>query len=200
MTRFRKNVLVAVAVCVFGSIGISTSCQILGTRAAVQARDRIAADQAAKNDPVEKPNLSLWIPDEELGVWDPVNTNVNPVPWRVYAPSNADPNGSAEFRHLAVGKRVRVEGLAWGYDVNTLMPKSRVVFDGGTVLVKGVDFHKPEVRGRVVRVVGTLLLESMSQPGVSRQLPKYYCLAAESFEVIEQSTEPHVVALPRQQE
>ncbi len=99
-----------------------------------------------------------------------------------------------------LGKHVQVEGLAWGYDVNTLMPKSRVIFDGGTVLVKGVDFNKAEVRGRVVRVVGTLLLESMSLPGVSRQLPKYYCIEAKSFEVVEQATDPRVVARPKQEE
>lgn len=99
-----------------------------------------------------------------------------------------------------MGKRVQVEGLAWGYDVDTHIPKSRVVFEGGTVLVKGVDFNKPELRGRIVRIVGTLLLESMSQPGFKRQLPNYYCIESETFEVIEQSTKPKVVALPKSEE
>ena len=70
----------------------------------------------------------------------------------------------ADFRHTAVGKRVRVEGIGWGYDVQTDLPTSRVVFEGGTILVRGVDFNKPAVRGKVVRVVGTLRLASMQHP------------------------------------
>lgn len=159
--------------------------------------ERNFALHAAENGPSNKTNLSLWVPDEELRVWDPVNPNVNPVPWRVYASPDADPRSSAEFRHLAVGKRVRVEGLAWGYDVNTDLPKSRIVFEGGTVLVKNVDLNKANVRGRVVRVVGTLLLESMPHPGFERQFPNYYCIDAESFEIIDQAAEPKVVALPK---
>lgn len=159
--------------------------------------ERNVALHAAENGPSKKSNLSLWVPDEELLVWDPVNPNVNPVPWRVYASSVDDPRTSAEFRHLAVGKRVRVEGLAWGYDVDTDLPKSRVVFEGGTVLVKNVDFNKADVRGRVVRVVGTLLLESMPHAGFDPQFPNYYCIDAESFEIIGQAAEPKVVALPK---
>ncbi len=200
MSRLRKAILWPVAVCLLGGFGIVTSFQLFNPRTAVQAQERIAARRAVENDPATKPNLSLWVPDKELRVWDPVNPNVYPVPWRVYASSDADPKGDAEFRHRAVGKRVQVEGLAWAYDVDTHIPKSRVVFEGGTVLVKGVDFNKPELRGRVVRVVGTLLLESMSRPGVSRQLPKYYCIEAKSFEVVEQATDPRVVALPKQEE
>ncbi len=73
-----------------------------------------------------------------------------PVPWRVYGSTPDDSRGRADFRHTAVGKRVRVEGLAWGYDVDTELQKSRVIFEGGTVLVKGVDFNKPTVHGRIV--------------------------------------------------
>ena len=153
--------------------------------------------QAADNGPAKKPNLSLWVPDEELRVWDPVNPNVNPVPWRVYGSTADDPRRRAEFRHTSVGKRVCVEGLAWGYDVDTDLPKSRVIFEGGTVLVKAVDFNKPEVRGRIVRVVGTLLLETMPHPGFERQFPNYYCIDAESLEIIERASEPDVIALPK---
>src|SRR3712207_3899893 len=86
-----------------------------------------------------KSNLSLWVPEEELTVWDPVNPNVNPVPWRVYGgPARPDGTRPDQFRHAAVGRRVRVEGIAWGYDVKTDLPKSRVLFEGGAALVKGV--------------------------------------------------------------
>src|SRR5690606_25750934 len=149
--------------------------------------------RAAEKPPGDKPNLSLWVPEEVLRVWDPVNPNVSPVPWRVFGPKRADGERSAEFRHAAVGKRDQVEGIGWGYEVKTELPKSRVVFEGGTVLVKGVDFNKPEVRGKLVRVVGNLSLESMPHRGFERQFPNYYVIDAESFEVIETVTEPKVV-------
>jgi len=156
-----------------------------------------AALQAAENGPANKPNLSLWVPDEELRVWDPVNPNVNPVPWQVYGPKGDGGQRTAAFRHTVVGKRVRAEGIGWGYDVDTDLPKSRIVFEGGTVLVKGVDFNKPEVRGKCVRVVGTLRLESMPLKGITRQFPNYYRIDAESFEVIDRVTDPNVILDPR---
>jgi hypothetical protein len=144
----------------------------------------------------KEPNLSLWVPEEELAVWDPVNPNVNPVPWRVFGPIPDEGKRTAAFRHTAIDQQVRVEGLAWGYDVETELPTSRVVFEGGTVLVEGVDFHRADVLGKTVRVVGTLRLEWMPQRGFERQFPRYYCLEAESFEVIERVTDPRVVLVP----
>lgn len=148
---------------------------------------------AAGDESVKKTNLSLWVPEEELRVWDPVNPNVNPVPWRVYGPTKDGGQRSVEFRHQAVGKRVRVEGIGWGYDVDTDLPKSRVIFEGGTVLVHGVDFNKPEVRGKLVRVVGSLRRETIPHPGFERSFPHYYRIDAASFEVIDNVTDPQVV-------
>ena len=155
-------------------------------------RGRHPAARAA-DDSVNKPNLSLWVPAEELTVWDPVNTNVNPVPWRVLGPVRGDGQRSAEFRHAALGKRVRVEGIGWGYDVKTDLPKSRVVFEGGTVLVKGVDLNEPALHGKIVRVVGTLRLGTMEHPGFTLTHPNYYFLEAESAKVVDRVTEPNVV-------
>lgn len=157
----------------------------------------LPAAQAAGDGPTKKPNLSLWVPEEELRVWDPVNPNVNPVPWRVYGPARDGGQRAAEFRHAAVGKRVRVEGVGWGYDVKTDLPKSRVVFEGGIVLVAGVDLNKPEARGKLVRVVGTLRREAMPHPGFDRQFPDYYRLDAESVEFIDRVSDPRVVLDPK---
>jgi hypothetical protein len=88
---------------------------------------------------------------------------------------------------------IRVEGLAWGYGVKTELPTSRAVFEGGTVLVDGVDFNQPDVRGKLVRVTGVLRLKWMPHAGFERQLPNYYCIEAESFEVIDQVSDPKVV-------
>jgi hypothetical protein len=197
MKRFVPSLLVLVIVSIFSM----HSVRLWSQRSELVAKEREQLEQnvsvqAAENGP-KKPNLSLWVPDQELQVWDPVNPNVNPVPWRVYSSSDDSPRGRAEFRHLAVGKRVCVEGLAWGHDVHTDLPKSRVVFEGGTVLVKGVNFNKAEVRGRIVRVVGTLLIESMPHSGFERQFPRYYCIDAEAFEIIEQATAPQVVTQPK---
>ena len=155
--------------------------------------DKPSALQAAPNAPLKQPNLSLWVPEEELKVWDPMNPNVNPVPWRVFELKRDNGERSADFRHTAIGKQVRVEGIAWGYEVKTELPKSRVIFEGGTVLVNGVDFNKPEIRGKSVRVFGSLRLETMPHPGFARQFPNYYCIDAKSFEIIDQIAEPNVV-------
>lgn len=150
---------------------------------------RVVEDRTSK-----MPNLSLWVPEEELQVWDPVNPNVNPVPWRVFGPID-DEERSAAFRHTAIDQRVRVEGLAWGYESRAEVPTSRVVFEGGTVLVDGVDFNKPEIRGKSVRVIGVLRLRSFPHRGFERQFPNYYCIESESFEVIDQVADPKVVRI-----
>jgi hypothetical protein len=80
--------------------------------------------------------------------------------------------------------------------VKTDLPKSRVVFEGGTVLVKGADFNKPETRGRCVRVVGTLRLGEVPHRGFERRFPHYYFIDAESSEVIDRVAEPNVILEP----
>ena len=155
--------------------------------------DGHGALQAAQEAPSKKPNLLLWVPEEELKVWDPVNPNVNPVPWRVYGPKQDDGRRAGGFRHTAIGKTVWVEGIAWGYDVKTHLPKSRVLFEGGTVLVKGVDFNRPDVRGKSVRVVGSLRLGAMTRFGFLPRCPNYYYIDATSFEILDRVAEPNVV-------
>jgi hypothetical protein len=185
----RRRLPIAVSLCVF--------VVVLGAvlRMPLDGRSGL---QAAEDAPGKKANLSLWVPEEELKVWDPVNVNVNPVPWRVYRLKGDDGQRPGKFRHTAVGKAVCVEGIAWGYDVETNLPKSRVIFEGGTVLVKGVDFNKPDVRGRCVRLTGTLRLGSMYSLGqhFERKLPNYYYIDARSFDIVDRVTEPSVILAP----
>jgi hypothetical protein len=138
-------------------------------------------------------NLHLWVPEEELTVWDPINVNVNPVPWRVYGKKREDGVRESMFRHTAVGKSVRVEGIAWGYDVETDLPTSRVVFEGGTVLVRGVDFTHPAMRGKSVRVIGTLRRGTMTPRRFVRQYPHYYYIDARTFKALDRVVEPNVI-------
>ena len=152
-----------------------------------------ASLQAAEAAPRKKFNLHLWVPEEELKVWDPVNVNVNPVPWRVYGAKRDDGVRTSLFRHTAIGKSVRVEGIAWGYDVETDLPTSRVIFEGGTVMVRGEDFNRPEIRGKCVRVIGTLRLGTKTRRGFDLQYPNYYYIDATTYDVLEQVGEPKVI-------
>lgn len=144
-----------------------------------------------------KPNLHLWVPDEEMKVWDPINTNVNPVPWRLKKELPGPQNNQDIMRHHAIGKAVRVEGIAWGYDVKTEMPKSRIIFEGGTVLVDGIDLNAATYRGRLVQIVGTLELRSMAHADLKRALPFYYCVNASEVNLLSQVSEPKPVLMAR---
>lgn len=155
--------------------------------------DRHAAAQGAENASPAKSNLHAWVPEEELTVWDPMNVNVTPVPWRVYGKKRVDGVRASMFRHTAIGKSVRVEGIAWGYDVETDLPTSRVIFEGGTVLVRGMDFNQPRIRGKSVRVIGTLRRGTMTRMGFHIQYPHYYYIDARTFDMLDQVVEPNVI-------
>lgn len=142
----------------------------------------------------DEPNLSFSVPEEELGIWDPINPKINPVPWYVHLPEAGEGQPSSMLRHMAIGKRVQAEGIAWGYDTSEPpFPKSQLIFDGGTVLVKGADFTAKETKGKTVRVVGTLRLHPPTmRPGIYRPTPKFYYIDAESVELVSAVSEPHV--------
>ncbi len=141
-------------------------------------------------------DLTVRVPAADLDIWDPINVNVNPIPWRVSGPARDNGVRTSEFRHQAIGARVRVEGIAWGYDVKTDAPKSRVLFEGGVVLIKDVDFNRPGVRGKAVRVEGTLRREAFAgHPGFERRFAEYYYIDATSFEIIDAVMVPEVVRL-----
>jgi hypothetical protein len=85
-----------------------------------------------------------------------------PVPL-VLGPAQPDGSRSITPRKDAVGKRVRVEGLAWGQPFGLkgqdgtisshVLPQ--VVHQGGSVFVKGIDFTATKALGKPVRVTGT---------------------------------------------
>jgi len=143
--------------------------------------------------------ITVRVPAADLRIADLMNPNVNPIPWRVFDPTPEQGQRAATFRHQAIGEEVVVEGIAWGY---VLEPEkappgtlqSRVLFEGGLVLVKGADFNQPEIHGRLVRVEGTLQREMM--PGrfrSYREFPLHYFIDVSSFEVVDAVTDPHVV-------
>ena len=147
--------------------------------------------------------ITVRVPAADLRIWDPMNPNVNPIPWRVFTPADDQNERTATFRHQALGEAVVVEGIAWGYvprpgSAPSDAPQSRVLFEGGVVFVKGADFNQPEIHGRLVRVEGTLQREMI--PGrlrFHREFPEYYFVDAGSFAVIDAVTDPRVVRQKR---
>lgn len=163
---------------------------------AVQPSPRVAEGKTERPDPDTLVDRTMRVPAADLGIWDPINVNVNPVPWRVSGPADADGVRPSQFRHQALGACVQVEGIAWGYDVKTEAPRSRILFDGGVVLIKGADLNRPEVHGKLVRAVGTLRREFFkSHPGFDRQFPEYYFIDVTTFEIIDAVTSPEIVRL-----
>jgi hypothetical protein len=158
-----------------------------------------AQTPAAAADADTLTEITVRVPAADLRIWDPVNPNVNPIPWRVFTPADDQNERTATFRHQALGEAVVVEGIAWGYvprpeAATSGAPQSRVLFEGGVVLIKGADFNHPEIHGRLVRVEGTLRREII--PGrfrFHREFPEYYFVDASNFAVIDAVSDPHVV-------
>ncbi len=99
-----------------------------------------------------------------------------------------------------VGKRVQVEGIAWGQpfgsSTNSLSPwaQAHVSFDGGEIFLQGADFANDGMKGKLVRVTGTLRCD----PGAHSRfgdIPKYYFIEVESYESIDMVEEPLLLAL-----
>jgi hypothetical protein len=123
-------------------------------------------------------------------------------PGMVYGPLRDDRSRDITVRKDAVGKRVIVEGIAWGQPFGlkgqegTISPWAgpHVVHQEGSVFVKGVDFTETRARGKPVRVTGTLRL----QPGVHShkkfgRLRPYFYIEATAFEPLEAVADPYIV-------
>jgi hypothetical protein len=155
-------------------------------------RSRAASDADALAE------ITLRVPAADVRIWDPMNPNVNPIPWRVYGPAGNEDDRTAQFRHQAIGEVIVVEGIAWGYvhepgTPHSGVPTSRVLFEGGVLLAKGADFNQPDIHGRLVRIEGTLQREAIpGHPGFKRQFPEYYFVDVTDFALIEAVTDPHV--------
>jgi hypothetical protein len=103
------------------------------------------------------------------------------------------------WRYEAVGREIVVEGIALGEppEQPLHMTSQRVIYEEGTIFVRGVDFPKLDAVGKPVRVKGTLQLEPESiiefggyEPIVDE---KWYYLEATDAEVLERVTDPHLV-------
>ncbi len=69
-----------------------------------------------------------------------------------------------------------------------------VVYEGGAVFVRGVDFTATKTRGKPVRVTGTLRREPQS--ATSRVAVRgYYCVEATGFGLLDAVGDPHPVYL-----
>lgn len=106
-------------------------------------------------------------------------------------------------RHLTLesvaGKPVQVEGLLWGgTDQSSSSPHAgpHVVYDGGSVFVKGPKILGANHRGKIVRVSGVLrrVTRPISRiPGRTIRLPDYYCIQAERVTLLPSVKDPHLV-------
>jgi hypothetical protein len=118
----------------------------------------------------------------------------------IYGPLREDGSRDVTIRKDAVGKRVIVEGIAWGQPFGrkgqegTISPWAgpQVVHQGGSVFVKGIDFTETKARGKPVRVSGILRLD----PGTNSRfgdLKPYYFIEATTFEPLDAVTDPYLV-------
>ncbi len=118
-------------------------------------------------------------------------------------PLRADGSRDVAFRKDAVGKRVIVEGIAWGQPFGlkaqkgTISPHAgpQVIHQGGSIFVKGIDFTETKALGKPVRVTGTLQLqpELHSEFSPAAGLKPYYYIQATTFESLDAVTDPYLV-------
>lgn len=103
------------------------------------------------------------------------------------------------WRHEAVGREVVVEGIALGEPPQqpSHMTAQRVVYEEGTMFVRGVDFRDLDAIGKIVRVSGTLRLEPESVMEFDGHEPivveKWYYLDATDAKILERVEDPHLV-------
>lgn len=118
----------------------------------------------------------------------------------IYGPLREDGSRQVFTLKDVVGKKVIVEGLAWGQPFGlkgqegTISPWAgpQVIHQGGSVFVKGIDFTESKARGKPVRVPGILRLD----PGTHSRfgnLKPYYFVEATTFEPLEAVTDPYLV-------
>jgi len=128
-------------------------------------------------------------------------SNLPPV---VYGPLKKDGTRNIKTRQDVVGQPVRVEGIAWGQPFGlkgqegTISPHAgpHVVYDGGSVFVKGIDFTETKARGKPVRVTGTLRLEPMVRTRWGN-VKAYYFIEATGFEQLDAVVDPNLVYLEK---
>jgi hypothetical protein len=143
--------------------------------------------------------VEVRVPEQERDV----NEAAQVSPLFVYGPLREDGSRDATWRHQAVGKKVRVEGIAWGQpwgadgEKGTVSPHAgpKVLYEGGAVFVRRVDLAAKDARGKAVRVVGTLRLEPESRTAWG-DVEKWYYIEPASFEVIERVSDPVLVLIP----
>lgn len=124
------------------------------------------------------------------------------LPPAVYGPLRDDHSRVVFARKDVVGKRVRVEGIAWGQPFGregqkgTISPHAgpQVIHQGGSVFVRGIDFTESGARGKTVRVEGVLRRAPQSQSRFG-DVPGYYYIEAADYEVLSSVTDPHLVLI-----
>ena len=114
----------------------------------------LATTRVSAQVPIQVPirsTVQWWYPTEVYG----------PL---VYGPPAEDGSRAAEYCVKAVGKRVQVEGIGWVLpsaaegrkDLLSPPDAPRVIFEGGSINVRGADFTKAKVHGKLVRIGGTI--------------------------------------------
>ncbi len=144
----------------------------------------------------EKPRVAEPDPD--------VQEVTDPLPI-VHGPLQKDGSRKLKSRKDVVGQPVRVEGIAWGQPFGlkgqegTISPHAgpHVVYEGGSVFVKGIDFTETKARGKPVRVTGTLRFEPKTIIHRWGDIKGYYYIEATGFETLDAVTDPHLVYLEK---
>jgi hypothetical protein len=91
-----------------------------------------------------------------------------------------------------VGRRVVVEGLAWGAAEKGL--GQRVILAEGQVYVENVDYLRHKANGRLVRITGTLRKERMKAAAPDAQGYganfDYFVIETDEWRLVDQVTNP----------
>jgi hypothetical protein len=104
------------------------------------------------------------------------------------------------WRHEALGREVVVEGIALGEPPQqpSHMTTQRVIYEEGTMFIRGADFPELDAVGKPVRVTGTLRLEPESVMTFDGHDPivveKWYYIEATEAKVLDRVEDPHLVA------
>lgn len=144
------------------------------------------------DEPIDTSQIKINIPKIEREVAGPNNR------WpMVYGKKAANGGIHTHWKSDCVGKKVQVEGIAWGQPFGkegqkgTISPwaGAHLIYDGSSIFLRGVDYTESNARGKTVRVTGTLRFESASRTRWGKTLPYFY-IQVDSFEVVERITDP----------
>ena len=171
----------------------------------VRAQHAPAVDLTKSSEDISDNKISIKlsaVPIEEVNAKNELNVF---SPALVVGPAEKDELSGRQgrlvrWRHELVGQKVVVEGIAMGRAQSNphVMTNQRIIYEGGVIYIKGVDFFEKNASGRLVRVTGRLRLEPETTVEFDGHDPqtvhKYYFVSADSLTVLDRVDQPRLIA------